>query len=172
VFLEDVGPQNQSQTWVDHLPSKIGRRHEFDLDLKFSQRWFKKKSKKYRKHAHGVMLCDILPRKNTKHGIPRFHKKTVHKKCHQAGVQLAFYPFDHDFQNQSETWFDHPPSKNGGRREFDLDLEFSQRWFKKNQKNRKHAHVVMPCDILPRKNIKYGIPRFHIKSLHKKCHQA
>jgi hypothetical protein len=42
VFLESVEPQNQSQTWVDHLPRKNGKRREFDLDLKFRQRWFKK----------------------------------------------------------------------------------------------------------------------------------
>jgi hypothetical protein len=24
-------------------------------------------------------------------------RKTLHKKCHQAGVHLAFYPYDHGF---------------------------------------------------------------------------
>jgi hypothetical protein len=27
------------------------------------------------KLAHGVMICDIQPRKNTKHGIPTFQRK-------------------------------------------------------------------------------------------------
>jgi hypothetical protein len=36
--------------------------------------------KKYENLAHGVMICDVVPRKNTKYGIPKFHRKTVHKK--------------------------------------------------------------------------------------------
>jgi hypothetical protein len=44
-FPEGVGPQNQWQTWVHHPPSKNCGCHEFDIDLKFSQRWFKQNSK-------------------------------------------------------------------------------------------------------------------------------
>jgi hypothetical protein len=43
-----MGPQNQSQTWVPRQPSKNGGRRDFDLDLKFSQMWFQKKSKKWK----------------------------------------------------------------------------------------------------------------------------
>jgi hypothetical protein len=37
-------------------------------------------NKKNENLAHGVMICDVVPRKNTKYGIPKFHRKTVHKK--------------------------------------------------------------------------------------------
>jgi hypothetical protein len=66
---------------------------EFDLDLKWGQRKFKTKSKNG-KPMHGVMICDIIPWKNTKHGIPRYYRKTLHKKCHQGGLHLAFYPIE------------------------------------------------------------------------------
>jgi hypothetical protein len=57
--------------------------------------WFKK-IQKNGKLVHGVMICDMVPRKkNTKHGIPRFHRKSLHKKWHQAGLHLAFYLVDH-----------------------------------------------------------------------------
>jgi hypothetical protein len=49
----------------------------------------------FERPVHVVMICDIVPRKNTKHGIPRFYRKTVHKKWHQGGIHLAFYPIDH-----------------------------------------------------------------------------
>jgi hypothetical protein len=57
-----MGPQNQSQTWVPRQPSKNGGRHEFDLDLKFGQMWFKK-IQKNGKLVHGVMICDMVRRK-------------------------------------------------------------------------------------------------------------
>jgi hypothetical protein len=41
------------------------------------------------------MICHVVPRKNINHGIPRFQRKTLHKKWHQAGLHLAFYPIDH-----------------------------------------------------------------------------
>jgi hypothetical protein len=93
-FPEGVEPQNQSQTWVPHPPSTHGRHREFDLDLKWRQSNLKK-NQKNGKPAHGVMICHVVPRKNTNHGIPRFQRKTLHKKWHQAGLHLAFYPMDH-----------------------------------------------------------------------------
>jgi hypothetical protein len=52
------------------------------------------KKSKNGKPVHGVMICDVVPSKNTKHGIPIFHGKTLHKKCHQVGLHLAFYPIE------------------------------------------------------------------------------
>jgi hypothetical protein len=89
-----VGPKNPSKTWGGHPPSTHGGHHEFGLDLKLEQSKFKK-IQKNGKSAHGVMICDVVPRKNTKHGIPWFERKSLHKKWHQAGVNLAFYPSDH-----------------------------------------------------------------------------
>jgi hypothetical protein len=40
------------------------------------------------------MICDVVPSKNTKNSITRFQRKKLHKKRHQAGVHLAFYPID------------------------------------------------------------------------------
>jgi hypothetical protein len=80
--LEGVEPQNLSQTWVPHPPSIHGGHVEFDLDLKWEQSKFLKKSKKG-KPEHGVMICDVVPRKNTKHGIPRFQRKTLHKNANK-----------------------------------------------------------------------------------------
>jgi hypothetical protein len=81
-FHEGVGPQNKLKTWVHHPLRKNCGCREFDLDLKFSQRWLKKS--KNGKLVHGVMIFDMVPRKNTKHGLPRFHRKTIYKKWHQA----------------------------------------------------------------------------------------
>jgi hypothetical protein len=79
-----VEPQNQSQTWVHHPPSKNCGRREFDLDLKFNQRWFKK-YKKWKKNVHGVMICDMVPRKKIKHDMPRFHRKLFTKNGTKHG---------------------------------------------------------------------------------------
>jgi hypothetical protein len=53
-----------------------------------------KKNQKNGKPVHGVMICDVLPSKNAKPGVPKFHRKTLHKKCHQVGLHLAFYPIE------------------------------------------------------------------------------
>jgi hypothetical protein len=42
------------------------------------------------------MIYDVVSRKNTKHGIPRFRRKILYKKCHQGGLHLAFYPIELD----------------------------------------------------------------------------
>jgi hypothetical protein len=54
-------------------------------------------------------------------------------------------------KNPSKTLGAHPPSTHGGHHEFDLDLKLEQSKFKKNQKNRKPAHGVMICDVVPKK---------------------
>jgi hypothetical protein len=59
---EGVEPQNPSQTWGGHKPSTHGGHHDFDLNSKWGQRKFKKKAKKG-KPVHGVMICDVVPRK-------------------------------------------------------------------------------------------------------------
>jgi hypothetical protein len=43
------------------------------------QRKFKK-SQKNENPTRGVMICDALPRKNTKHGIQKSRRKNLHKK--------------------------------------------------------------------------------------------
>jgi hypothetical protein len=52
------------------------------------------KNQKNGKQPHGVIICDVVPRKNTKHSIPMFQRKTLHKKWQQVGVHSAFYPSD------------------------------------------------------------------------------
>jgi hypothetical protein len=49
-------------------------------------------NKKNENLAHGVMICDVVPRKITKYGIPKFHRKTVHKKIAQNRTSLGFLP--------------------------------------------------------------------------------
>jgi hypothetical protein len=39
-----------------------------------------KEIQKNGKPAHGVMIYDVVPRKNTKPSIPRFQRKNLHKK--------------------------------------------------------------------------------------------
>jgi hypothetical protein len=41
------------------------------------------------------MIFDVVPRKNIKHAISKFHRKSLHKKWHQGGLHLAFYPINH-----------------------------------------------------------------------------
>jgi hypothetical protein len=50
------------------------------------------KNKKNKKPAHGVMICDLVPRKNTKHAIPRFHKKKSSQKMASSRTSLGFLP--------------------------------------------------------------------------------
>ena len=49
-------------------PSKHGGRHELDLNLESSRIWVKKIKNKARQ-KHVVSIRDVLPTKNTKHGI-------------------------------------------------------------------------------------------------------
>jgi hypothetical protein len=52
------------------------------------------KKSKNGKPVHEVMICEVVPRKNTKHCIPIFHRKNLQKKCHQGRLHLAFYPIE------------------------------------------------------------------------------
>jgi hypothetical protein len=70
-YPKGVEPHNLLQTWGPQPASTHGGHREFDLDLK----WENKKIKL----VHRVMICDVLPRKNIEHDIPRFRRKTLHK---------------------------------------------------------------------------------------------
>jgi hypothetical protein len=56
--------------------------------LKWEQR--KLKNQKNGKPVHGVMICDVLPMKNTKHGIPILKKKNSSRKMAPGRTSLGF----------------------------------------------------------------------------------
>jgi hypothetical protein len=50
------------------------------------------KKSKNGKPVHGVMICEVIPRKNMKDGIPIFHGKTLHNKMPPRRTSLGFLP--------------------------------------------------------------------------------
>jgi hypothetical protein len=61
---------------VPSPPDRYRRQHEFDLDLEGGLG----NSEKNGKTLHEVTVSDLSPRKNTKHGMPRVHRRTLHKE--------------------------------------------------------------------------------------------